>query len=422
MTVMAIKKRAPAVKEPGLEQEAVDVLGRMQSAMRDLIKATPGMTKRAADLTRTLGIHSKLAWQVHRLAHADDPLTQVGNVPGPASIERFLEATAKRGAPASRVEAVRAAQREFEDLIRAHAGNRGEFDSMLSGFSTGGSEQMDLSHKRAAFKAQSHIWGLQADTHLSIALFHAAEDDQFTAVYFRGFLGLRWLRRDAPWIVSRVHPPDATGAMKEDSFAAEALDPAGETVPGISLVREFCTLPLPRFRSVLPHSDLINVELEKTGLGKSSAMTCIFGNILRRAGSRFRDQERTQQIEQTIVRVPSQVLIRDILVHQDVFGEISPEVVVYGDQRGGDLTPSKRPCDRLPLREAVVYLGRGLSVMQTPEVPRYIEMIDYACNRMGWDAKKFDVYRCRVEYPVMPSSVVVQFDLPEKPPPEEPAH
>ena len=69
----------------------------------------------------------------------------------------------------------------------------------------------------------------------------------------------------------------------------------------------------------------------------------------------------------------------------------------------------------MALRESIVYLGKGPSVLHTPEVPRYAEMVQYALDRSGWNASNFDVYRCRVEYPVMPSSVVVQFELPLKP-------
>ncbi len=42
-------------------------------------------------------------------------------------------------------------------------------------------------------------------------------------------------------------------------------------------------------------------------------------------------------------------------------------------------------------------------------------MAQRACDRLGWDAERFEVHRLRVEYPVMQSSIVMQFDLPEKP-------
>jgi hypothetical protein len=43
------------------------------------------------------------------------------------------------------------------------------------------------------------------------------------------------------------------------------------------------------------------------------------------------------------------------------------------------------------------------------------ELCRYAFERLGWDAERFDVYRCRVEYPVLPSTVVMQFELPAAP-------
>src|SRR5687767_4007103 len=106
MAMMTLKRRARDTRAPRVEQQTVKALKQLQSSILGLINATPGTTRRPTDLTETLGIHYKLAWQVHRLAHADDPLAQAGNVPGPMAMERFLDASAKRGAPAERVVAV----------------------------------------------------------------------------------------------------------------------------------------------------------------------------------------------------------------------------------------------------------------------------------------------------------------------------
>ena len=35
-----------------------------------------------------------------------------------------------------------------------------------------------------------------------------------------------------------------------------------------------------------------------------------------------------------------------------------------------------------------------------------------AMDRLGWNGDRFDVFRCRVEFPVNPSTVVVWFPLP----------
>jgi hypothetical protein len=70
---------------------------------------------------------------------------------------------------------------------------------------------------------------------------------------------------------------------------------------------------------------------------------------------------------------------------------------------------------RLQPYESVAHLGRGPSALYATDVPRYVEMGRYIFDRLGWDAERFLVYRCRLEYPVLPSTVVMQFDLPPAP-------
>jgi len=35
-------------------------------------------------------------------------------------------------------------------------------------------------------------------------------------------------------------------------------------------------------------------------------------------------------------------------------------------------------------------------------------------ERLGWDSADFQAFRLRMEYPVLPSSLVVEFPLPER--------
>jgi hypothetical protein len=61
-----------------------------------------------------------------------------------------------------------------------------------------------------------------------------------------------------------------------------------------------------------------------------------------------------------------------------------------------------------------VYLGKGPSVLCSADVPRYPEMAAYALARLGSNGDRFDVYRCRVEYPVLATTVRVIFSLPTR--------
>jgi hypothetical protein len=399
-----------------VEREAIEVLGGLQVALRGLIQSTPGATRRPADLTRTLGIPAKLAWQVHKLAHAADPLAEASNIPGAAGMHRFLEAAARRGAPVNLVEAVRTAQNRFDQTVAVHAGNRGEFGSIVSGLARDGSEQVDLSHKRAAFRAQGHIFGIQANAQLACFIYRPSNraPQMLDCATLRGLIGVRRFRPTARWIVARVRYTDDDGVIRR-APPREPIDPAPGPAHEVGLLTKYCSRPLPAMRYIPDGSGFMNVEAEGTSLGNQSAMTCLFGEVFREVFARYRDEHNLVQSSSALVRVPAKVLIEDVLAPAHLFSRQAPRILVYGDHQRIDQPKPVRESDLLALRESVIYLGRGLSVLATPEVPRYEKMAGYAFDRLGWNPDEFDVYRCRVEYPVMPSTVVTQFDLPEPP-------
>jgi len=392
-----------------------------QAACRSLVEATPGVKRRPADLARTLGVATKLAWQVHRIAYADDPLKEAANVPRRAALERFLVAAARRGAPEQNVSAARLAARELDRFVKLHAGSRGEFETMISALADGGSEQVDLTQKRAAFKAQSHILGVQAKAQLGCFIYQPSTvtADRLDGIVMRGLIGLRRLRRDASWIVSQTRAAYIERAARRP-VVGEPLDPTVEPAEGLSLLSEFCSQPLPRIRRVPTDLEcMTNIEIVSDGIGKASEVTCLVGDVFRATSARYRDQDNQMHISNIRVRTPCEVLIQDVLIDRELLGYGEPDLSVFSDHRNVDVKlesqMAARACDRLAISESLVYLGRGLEVVPAPEIPRYADMIKYAMKRVGWNIKRFDVYRCRIEYPVMPSSVVVHFDLPEMP-------
>lgn len=402
------------------ELGAAEVLGRLQATLRLLIEATPGNTKRPAELAQTLGVHAKLAWQAYRVAYAPDPLSEAGNIPGPASLRRFLEAAARRGAPAERIEAAVAAGRELDALIRMHARSRGEFQTMVTALTSDGSEQVDLVHKRAAFKAQSHILGVQAKTHLACTIHQpsATRPDRLDLAAIRGMIGLRRFRRDASWVISQTRMMCA-GDSSNRAIRGEALDPEGSRGDGVNLLTAFCSRPLPELRSVPADlSNMINIEIHGDAVGNASAVTCLVGDAFRGASSRTRTESAQRLVSNMRVRTPCETLVHDVLVHDDIVVEGGPALRVYSDHRDVDVVLEQqieaRECDRLQLREEVIFLGWGLGVVECADVPGYPEMLGFAMQRLGWDAESFRVYRCRIAYPVMPSSVVITFELPER--------
>jgi hypothetical protein len=115
-----------------------------------------------------------------------------------------------------------------------------------------------------------------------------------------------------------------------------------------------------------------------------------------------------------MVRTPCEVLVHDVMMTRSLFSEPA-EPLVYSDLRTVDPAFGGRPRDLLPTSASVLYLGKGTEVLSSPHVPRYAEMVRYALDRAGWDARELDVYRCRVEFPIIPSSVMVRFEMPQRP-------
>lgn len=399
----------------GFEQQIRGVVERLRTAIRSLIEAVPGITRRPTDLHKTLGISYKMAWQVHRMAHAEDPCAEVANLPKPAAMERFLEAAARRGAPEKRIAAVRLAEVEYEGLVNHHAGGRAEFESIVSGLALAGSEQVELGHRRAMFKGFSHYLGVQARVQSGCFIYHpnARDAERLDCAVIRGRVGVRRLRRNASWVISQTRAVDEDAVLRQP-VVRQPLDALAEAKFGVSLMRAYCSDPLPTIERVPGERALTDFVVTGEDVGNSSATTCFVGEVFRRAFGRFKDEHNETQFSQTLVRMPCEVLLDDVLVHKSLGWPQEPVLKVLSDHRGVDPNPAGRECDLLSVQESVVYLGQGLSVVETDDVGRYSEMIGEAFERLHWNPEEFHVYRFRMEYPLMPSCVVIQFDLPQR--------
>jgi hypothetical protein len=398
------------------EEQVPAVLGRLRDAMAGVISSIPvaGRIKRASDLQRVLGIGSTLAWQVFRVATADNPLEEGRGVPGPMAMERFLDAATKRGVPAVSVAQVRGALAAFQDLVRVHAGSRATFDSMVGGLSVNGAEELDLLHKRAAFRANSHFLGARARASLACMACQPSLTDpnMLDSLSLIGLAGLSTQRRSASWGLASVRHTDDDGTPYEVE-GIEPLDPAG-TRHGIAFFRDFCSEPLPPFKVLRKRDGSYNVRLDGELIDQQSALTLILGFVSRSMSVRYRAPDDQFLGAAHAMRIPSEVLINDILVRDDLSFNGAPAAELF---HGFDCDPNWEPFrehDRLAMHQSVTYLGRGPEVLETNEVPRYPEMMREAMRRAGWDPSRFAVYRCRVEYPIVPSLTWFRFDLAEK--------
>ena len=280
----------PARSQP-FDEQAVEVLGRLRAALAAAIADMPGSIRRAADLQKAVKIDMKLSWRIFKLAHASDPMSAGQYVPGAANIKTFVRAAARVGVKEELLTAIESAAVDFERFVLAHAGDRSTFDSMISAFASDeDADQTNLQQRRAAFRANRHVWGLQATTQVKCVFTDVGDDPaKVNVAVIDGFVALRQLRRDAPLIVTCARVADDCGAPLP--VMREPIDPRAVSEHGLSLFTDFCSAPVPQLREVRAAAGFVYGELVSLGVGNTGAVTCFTGWRARNVASRYRAPE-----------------------------------------------------------------------------------------------------------------------------------
>lgn len=394
------------------ESDSQRVLGACRRAFSLVLDALPGSTRTASDLHRTLGVDMKLAWQVYKFARTESIVGAV-HMPGRPNVRKVVSAAKRLGVDSALLSDLTGATDEFDRLVDTHAGDRSTFESMVSTQGTEDGDGLNLRQKRAAFRANRHLRGAQATAQLkSLILRPSANPDFLDLVAIQGYTGLRRVRHDVSLVVSRVRIADDDRAVRASHWEPLGSTPArGET----SLLGAFCSPNLPPFRAARNAADFVLGELVGNGVGNMAAVTCVDGYLSRGSVPRYRDASNRYGAMLTWVPIPCETLVVDLVVQEDALGSITPIVGCFSTALvENQLHDAMDSCDRLPLNESVVLLGKGLPAMASPDLPRHAEMYGAVFEKLGWASEAFSVYRCRIAFPLMLSSVLVRFDLPER--------
>lgn len=321
----------------------------------------------------------------------------------------FLAAARKRGVTEELIQAAATAVADFENLVPAHADDRRSLELMLLGCSTRPDDDAEAALRRSAFLSNAVTWGVQAKTRLvAYMLAPSADESRFDLVRVRGYTGFRRNRPNQAWIVSYIRSTtDNWGTLPDSPEPIE--DTGGLPVP---LLRKFCSHPLPEFRRRAGTEGCVVDELAPGRVGNTGAVTFFTGEITRDSATRYRDAENTFNEFAARIQTPTEVLVFDVYVHDNMFGPIEPKSAVYSALAGPN---SRDEEDRLAVVTQLTHLGRGLDVIFTPDVPRYVDLAQHVFDRLGWDEARFDVYRVRMEYPPMPTVLTIAHPLPDRP-------
>jgi hypothetical protein len=416
-TAAPVKTQIP--RDP-LSTDVRGVHAELRASIARLLTSLPQPILRPRDLRDALGLHQTLAWKVFRIVQGTDPLGDIQYIPGPVGFETFLKAAARKGVPASTITEVRTAFDRFHSLIDSRAGDRASLELMLGGLieeeeGAGGSGD-GRSLRRAGFRCASSTWGVQVRTRLLSQILAPSDQDPglLDIALVRASFGMRRIKPGAVLPISPVVLLDNDGKSRRPQVAVP-LDVHG-IVGGMPLLKRFCSNPLPEIRVAHGPGGIPEHQLGELSVGGKTGIDMVFGQVHRDAASRFRDEHNPFSNSALTVRIPIETAIVDVWAHDDILRNATPRGLLYGELSGVPWY-EQRPgsAERLSMSEPVEVMGRGLGCSPLLELPQYQRMMGFAFDSLGWNPDQYTLLRLRVEYPVIATAIVVQFDLPPRP-------
>jgi hypothetical protein len=266
----------------------------------------------------------------------------------------------------------------------------------------------ELALRRAAFRSMSFLAGVQARAQVqTFIMAPSADGTSVDGVSVHGFVDLTRVRPDAPVVIGAARATDQEGrpvtVRGEEPVDGPLAE--GELMP---LLKEFCSVPLPRFRRNPGERGFVENELVEGPVGRTGAITFMTGIMVREMGAL---DEPTMELG-VRVRTPTAVLLMDVLVKRGMLPDRDGRVGVYSDLFGHALMRGEnRERYRLASTHSMERLGRGTGAAHSADVPRYSRMLEHVLGRVGWNGDDFEVHRARIEFPFARTSVLVEFDM-----------
>lgn len=400
----------------GFCRDTMDSVTRVRAGLLAALRPSTGVVHKSRDLQKALGVDVKLSWQAYRVCNSDSYVDMALHMPTGAQVRKLLRAASKRGASADVVDEVESAYAEFERVIDRHAGDRASFDAMLRRMAGGeADESLELMHREAGFEAQRYLWGVELDVSLSAEIVHPSAgggEGVTDELHVRMRHGLKRFAADGVIPVDRRFVAPSAGLPPPG--APEPLDTEAYGRFGVPLLPGFCSTEDLRFARRTREDGATVTDWVTEELGRTSAVTLAFGERINAVPLLTRGDGRRGITRGMTFLTPTRLLVSDLLVHRPTFGRWEHEATRWGHAVMFPRTVEPLEAmglPRLACRESVGYMGSGAAAAEVPEVPRYAAMLRDSCDRAGWDLDEMDVYRIRIQYPVMHTLLLLRHTM-----------
>jgi hypothetical protein len=397
-------------------EAAAEVGSRIRASICSLLEQIPGepSIRTGSELAAALEIDINLAWKLLNISKPGPATGALQRLPGDGGVRILLNAAERKNVPAGVIEEVRAAFAAYSQLLDKHAGDRAALDSLLT-HASGGDRRIDLATRRAAFRANSGMLGVQAAIQLGTYLFWPeahGEEPSSAAAILRGFGGFRRLRPDVSWVIGRARRTDLQG-RPYGQRSPEPLEPRTAAVHGgVPLVTLFSHDDLPPLRrTIMP--DGIAIDRVVAGpVGLQASQSFFLAETMRPGLGRRNDPENPALRLVTSVHTPCELLVFDAIFHKDL-ARLGEPTLTTASELGGVSVGYCDPVDRVLLHVGaeIEDHGLGLRTMHIAELPRYTEMLGSVCERLGLRTSDMHAYRVKIAYPPIPCGVMIERDM-----------
>lgn len=392
-----------------LEKRLGEATERLRAELMRIIETIPVRAQKPAEFQRVLKLDRSLSSRVLRAIQMRDPLAALHRLPGPHGIRLLLSAAGKAIRDRELITRAEEALSSLENLVNAELGDWKALGAAIAGWLPEAREQVEMANRQAVFKSMSILKGVMAEVEISVSLIHPSTERPgwLDRAGITGICRMKRLRPGTPMGMlhgSSIAPP--TGSQRV-SLNGEPVMPTH----GAPLLTEFSSTPTPSF-DVRLSGDTVHYILQGDGVGVGSMVDLFFADLMRGRYPAHKTAGTRPATPGAVIDIPVRTLIVDVLVHEDVWRGVEPELRMYDTATRGVANPTDpaRDMDRIDVLESIQEMRGKLAGSRTKEVARYIEMVRYVCGKLGWDADRFRGYRCRVEYPIYGTQVSMIFD------------
>lgn len=362
------------------------------------------------DAARRFGLNKNLTWKIWKLVDTDNPFEALKHLPGRSGVDIFVRGLAQAGADADALARVRDACNLFDQAVQHHIGDRPSLELVLDGLVAGHHSRLELSRK-LAYRGFSGVLGVQAKAKLTVGMLapNLAQPDRIDVTMIGGLLAFRRLRPGVEWPLFRIR---TYSAVDPDAIKPDLRARLG---PTWTLMRRFCSDHMPELRHCQTNEGL-DLVLPAGPVGNTGALDCVFGCYLAALGDRYRSQTEKHGDVFSAITMPVERVIFDMLFHRDILPSAPPRVMVLGKPLNGPPPEQELAHQVLPIDARVRSLGSARSVRMA-NYPRYPDLIAEVCSMIDRPIADFVAYRLDIDMPPVTSTVLLRYDLPERPVP-----